>query len=219
MDISGEYRIPAPQQRVWDALNDPDILRRSLPGCRALDQTGEHEFTATVTARIGPVSATFKGKVELADLDPPNGYLLSGRGQGGPAGFAKGNARVSLEADGAETILRYTADIDVGGKLAAVGGRLIGGVAKSMADEFFGAFVSAVIGADEPAATARATASESGSSGQRASAPQPRPVSVNIARPAVNIAGSSFLFVDRLAWLVTGMAVGVLATLRYMGRL
>ena len=110
MNIDGEYRIPASQQRVWEALNDPAMLRASLPGCKALEQTGDDEFTATVTAKIGPVSATFKGKVELSDLDPPHGYTLSGRGQGGPAGFAKGSAQVRLTPDGDGTILRYSAD-------------------------------------------------------------------------------------------------------------
>ena len=99
MDITGEYRIPARQEAVWAALNDPDVLRRALPGCQTLEQTGAQEFTATVTAKVGPVSATFKGKVELSDLDPPHGYTLSGRGQGGPAGFARGSARVRLEAE------------------------------------------------------------------------------------------------------------------------
>src|ERR1700738_3745606 len=140
MEFKGEYRIPAAQQIVWEALNDPEVLRRRLPGCKALERTGANEFTATITAKIGPVSATFKGKVELADLDPPNGYTLAGRGQGGPAGFAKGSAKVRLEPDGDETLLRYSATVDVGGKLAGVGSRLIGGVAASMAEEFFGKF-------------------------------------------------------------------------------
>lgn len=211
MDITGEYRIPAPQQRVWDALNDPDVLRRSLPGCKALDQTGAHEFTATVSARIGPVSATFKGKVELADLDPPNGYTLSGRGQGGPAGFAKGSARVRLEAVGDETILRYSADVDVGGKLAAVGSRLIGGVAKSMADEFFGTFAAVVTGAAP--APAPAAASQAQASAQPA---PPAPIGTAVAARPV---GPSFLLIDRLAWLVAGMGLGMLATLRYLGHI
>ena len=146
MNINGEYRISAPQQRVWDALNDPEMLRNSLPGCKALEQTGANEFTATVAAKIGPVSATFKGKVELSDLDPPNGYTLSGRGQGGPAGFAKGSAQVRLLPDGDETILRYNAEVDIGGKLASVGSRLINGVATNLAEQFFGSFGRAVAG-------------------------------------------------------------------------
>src|ERR1700761_5699781 len=116
MNLEGEYRIPAPPQRVWEALNDPAVLQVSLPGCKALEQTGDAEFTATVTAKIGPVSATFKGKVELSDLDPPHGYTLSGRGQGGPAGFAQGSAQVRLTPDGDGTLLRYSATVEIGGK-------------------------------------------------------------------------------------------------------
>src|ERR1700691_5571867 len=100
MNLEGEYRIPAPPQRVWEALNDPAVLQVSLPGCKTLEQTGDAEFTATVTAKIGPVSATFKGKVELSDLDPPHGYTLSGRGQRGPAGFAKGSGQAPLAPGG-----------------------------------------------------------------------------------------------------------------------
>jgi carbon monoxide dehydrogenase subunit G len=200
MDITGEYRIPAPQRTVWAALNDPEMLRQSLPGCKALEQTGANEFTATVVVRIGPVSATFKGKVELSDLDPPDGYMLSGRGQGGPAGFAKGSARVSLEAAGEETILRYRAEVDVGGKLASVGGRLIGGIANSMADEFFGKFSRAVSG---EAATGGA---HPGYPAAVRAAPRPT-------------AAGHIPLVDRLAWLIVGVGIGIVATLAYLGRL
>src|ERR1700722_3129088 len=137
MNIDGEYRIAAPPQRVWEGLNDPAVLQVSLPGCKALEQTGANEFTATVTAKIGPVSATFKGKVELSDLDPPHGYTLSGRGQGGQAGFGKGRARERRAPEGDGTILVYRCDVEIGGKLASVGSRLIGGVANKLAGEFF----------------------------------------------------------------------------------
>lgn len=214
MDITSEYRIPARQEAVWAALNDPDVLRRALPGCQTLEQTGAQEFTATVTAKVGPVSATFKGKVELSDLDPPHGYTLSGRGQGGPAGFAKGSARVRLVAAGEETVLSYIAEVDVGGKLAAVGGRLIGGVAKTMSDQFFGAFCRIVAGetaggpaeAEPPAAPAAARAIRVH--------PAVLPAVPATAAPAAMAYG----LLDRFAWLVAGAGIGTVATLLHLGR-
>lgn len=140
MDLTGEYRIPASAERAWAALNDPEMLKTCIPGCRELVRVSDTEFVATVGAKVGPVSATFKGNVILSDLDPPRAYTISGQGQGGAAGFAKGSARVTLIPDGAETILRYEAKADIGGKLASVGSRLIQGVAKKNADDFFGTF-------------------------------------------------------------------------------
>ncbi|HEY0838458.1 MAG TPA: carbon monoxide dehydrogenase subunit G [Azospirillum sp.] len=151
MDMSGEHRIPAPPQAVWDALNDPEVLKACIPGCKELERTSDTEFTATVSAKVGPVSATFKGAVTLSDIDPPNGYTIAGQGQGGAAGFAKGNARVALTPDGDGTVLRYEAKADVGGKLAAIGNRLVAGVARKTADQFFGNF-AARLGGGEPAA-------------------------------------------------------------------
>ncbi|MBT6205704.1 MAG: SRPBCC domain-containing protein [Alphaproteobacteria bacterium] len=140
MDLSGEYRIQAPRDAVWTALNDVDVLQQAIPGCQEIDKESDTAFTAKVKSKIGPVSATFKGKVTLSDLDPPNGYTISGEGQGGVAGFAKGGARVTLEDDGGATILRYVADGQVGGKLAQVGSRLVEGSARKVADQFFGKF-------------------------------------------------------------------------------
>lgn len=140
MDLTGEYRIPAPIERVWAALNDPETLQACIPGCKDLVRGSDTEFIATVAAKVGPVSATFKGSVILSDLDPPRAYTIAGQGQGGAAGFAKGSARVTLSPEGGETILRYEAKADIGGKLASVGSRLIQGVAKKNADDFFGAF-------------------------------------------------------------------------------
>jgi uncharacterized protein len=141
MNFTGQYRIEAPRPLVWEALNDPEVLRQSIPGCQEIEKESETAFTAKVKAKLGPVSAAFKGRVELTDLDPPNAYTISGEGQGGVAGFAKGGARVSLEdtADGATT-LSYTADGQVGGKLAQIGARLVEGSAKKIADDFFGTF-------------------------------------------------------------------------------
>jgi hypothetical protein len=138
MDMTGEYRIPASRDKVWAALNDPETLKASLPGCETLERTAEGDFAATVTAKVGPVRAKFKGQVTLSDLNPPESYKISGEGKGGAAGFAKGGAEVKLAEDGPETtILTYTAKADVGGKLAQLGSRLIDATAKKMADEFF----------------------------------------------------------------------------------
>jgi carbon monoxide dehydrogenase subunit G len=139
MDMTGEYRIPAPRQAVWDALNDPEVLKACIPGCESLERVGD-EMVATVVAKIGPVKAKFAGKVRIENPDPPNGYSIVGEGQGGVAGFAKGGADVRLAADGTDTVLTYTAKAQVGGKLAQLGSRLIDGSAKMMAEQFFSAF-------------------------------------------------------------------------------
>lgn len=140
LEFSGEYRIAAPQQRVWAALNDPAVLQASIAGCRQLDKVSDSEFSAIVVAKVGPVSATFRGSVELSEIDAPNSYTLTGRGQGGAAGFARMTARVQLSPAGDETVLQYTASADIGGKLASVGSRLVQSVAKKNADDFFSAF-------------------------------------------------------------------------------
>lgn len=154
MDLRGEHVIEAPRERVWEALNDPAVLEACIPGLERLEKRSDTEFAATVAARIGPVSARFQGTVTLSALDPPNSYRIGGEGTGGVAGFAKGGAHVRLaDADGGATRLAWDADVQVGGKLAQVGSRLIGGTAKRLADEFFGAFSALVENADgtEPA--------------------------------------------------------------------
>ncbi len=158
MDLTGEYKIAAPREAVWKALNDPEILKQSIPGCEEIQKLSDTEMTAKVTARVGPVKASFSGKVTLSDLDPPNGYKISGEGQGGVAGFARGGADVRLKPDetGAGTILTYTATAAVGGKLAQIGSRLIEGTSKQMADQFFGKFAEIVTAAAAPAAAAQA---------------------------------------------------------------
>lgn len=152
MDMTGQYRIAAPREVVWAALNDPDVLRRCIPGCRQLDRKSDNEFTAKVTLKIGPMNANFTGAVTLQDLNPPESYTIAGQGQGGAAGFAKGSAAVKLTPDADHTILDYTAKADVGGKLASLGGRLIQATSKKLADEFFSKFAAEVGGEDEPAA-------------------------------------------------------------------
>ena len=144
MDMTGEYRIPAPRERVWAALNDPETLKASLPGCQSLEKLSDHEFAATVVAKVGPVQAKFNGNVTLSNLNPPESYTISGEGKGGAAGFAKGGADVRLIEEGDVTVLTYTAKADVGGKLAQLGSRLIDATAKKMADEFFDNFTKQV---------------------------------------------------------------------------
>lgn len=142
MEISGEERIAASREVVWAALNDPDILRQCIPGCQTLEQKSPTELAASVKLKIGPVSASFNGEVTLSDINAPSSYRISGEGKGGIAGFAKGFADVSLEEDGNETILRYKADAQVGGKLAQLGSRLIGSTSQKLAQQFFADFNS-----------------------------------------------------------------------------
>jgi len=144
MDMTGEYRIAAPRAKVWAALNDAEILRQAIPGCDEIEKTSETSFTAKVTAKVGPVKASFGGKVTLSDMDPPNGYTITGEGSGGVAGFAKGGAKVGLVDDGAGTLLTYSVDAQVGGKLAQIGSRLIDGTARKMAEDFFSRFAALV---------------------------------------------------------------------------
>ena len=165
MQMTGEHRIEAPREAVWKALNDPEVLKQAIPGCQEIEKVSDTEFTATVKAKVGPVSATFKGAVTLADLDPPKGYTISGQGKGGAAGFAKGGAKIRLEEDGAATVLRYDVDAQVGGKLAQIGSRLIDATAKKMADDFFTRFADTAAGpapaeaaAEAPIAAAQAPA-------------------------------------------------------------
>jgi carbon monoxide dehydrogenase subunit G len=140
MDMTGERRIPAPRQTVWEALNNPDVLKLSIPGCESLEKLEGDQMRATAAVKVGPMSARFSGKVQLTDIDPPNGYRISGEGQGGPAGFAKGGANVALKDDGTDTLLTYTVNAQIGGKLAQLGARLIDATAKQMADAFFDRF-------------------------------------------------------------------------------
>src|SRR3954452_11480511 len=152
MDMTGERRIPAPRQKVWDALNDSAVLRECIPGCQSLEKTADNELRATAAVKIGPISARFTGKVQLTDLDPPNSYRISGEGQGGVAGFAKGGANVRLTDAGADTLLTYVVNAQVGGKIAQLGARLIDATSKQMADAFFDRFTT-VVATPTPAMT------------------------------------------------------------------
>jgi carbon monoxide dehydrogenase subunit G len=197
MDLTGEYRIPAPRETVWAALNNPEILKACIPGCEELNKTSDTELVAKVVAKIGPVKAAFGGKVTLSDLDPPNGYTITGEGQGGAAGFAKGGAKVRLEpADGGTvTVLHYAADAQIGGKLAQIGSRLVEGTAKKLADEFFAAFAA-------QAAAAAPTATP-------AAASQP------VSQPAPIVASATSSGLSPVLW-ITGLVIIVAAILAYV---
>ncbi|MBV1701446.1 MAG: carbon monoxide dehydrogenase subunit G [Hyphomicrobiales bacterium] len=145
MDMNGSQRIEASREKVYAALNDVDVLRQCIPGCESIEKTSENEMNAKVTLRVGPVKASFTGKVLLSDFDPPNGYTISGEGSGGMAGFAKGGAKVSLVAEGDATLLNYTVNAEIGGKIAQLGSRLIDGTAKKLAGDFFEKF-SEIVG-------------------------------------------------------------------------
>lgn len=140
MEMTGEQLVPLPQDATWRALNDTAILKASIPGCESMEQTGENEYQLTMMAKVGPVSARFKGRMTLAEINAPHSYKLVFEGQGGVAGFAKGEAEVALAPENEATRLRYAVKAMVGGKLAQVGSRLIDGVARKTAEQFFSAF-------------------------------------------------------------------------------
>ena len=162
MELSNTRIVPAPPAAVWDALNDPAVLQACIPGCESFARTGDNAYALVMSARIGPVAARFNGKMTMSDIDAPNGYTLNFEGQGGAAGFARGEARVSLAREGEQhTALTYVAKAQVGGKLAQVGSRLIDGVAQKLTEEFFTQFV-AVLSPPAEVATARALPAATG---------------------------------------------------------
>ena len=197
MEMTGEYRIAAPRAVVWAALNDAEVLKAAIPGCESITKLSDTDIEATVVAKVGPVKATFKGAVKLSDLDPPNGYTISGEGKGGVAGFGKGSAKVRLADDAGGTLLKYDVSASVGGKLAQIGSRLIDSTAKKLADEFFATFGEL--------AAARA--------GSPPAAMTPPPASATVP-PAENDGGVSG------KWVIAALAaavVGVIIVLKLMG--
>jgi carbon monoxide dehydrogenase subunit G len=140
MTMTGEVQLPAERAKVWDKLNDPEILKQCVPGCEQLDRIGDNEFQAVATVKVGPVKARWKGKIKLSEFDPPNSYRITGEGEGGVAGFAKGGATVSLADKDGGTLLSYNVEAQIGGKLAQLGQRLINSAAKKTADDFFERF-------------------------------------------------------------------------------
>jgi carbon monoxide dehydrogenase subunit G len=228
MEIKGEYRIPAPRQKVWEALNDPETLKKTIPGCDELVKLSDTEMNGKVTAKVGPVSAKFAGKVTLSDIKPPESYTIMGEGQGGVAGFAKGGAKVSLAEDGNETVLTYVADAQVGGKLAQIGSRLIQSTATVMANQFFSRFAEVVTQSNAAAPAAAPSAPPSliptssaasgpaplppepvveaqiaaGAAPVGAPPPRPAPTSANTAPPASRGGMSSAVWIGGLVVLV-----------------
>jgi len=194
MQMTGEQRIEAPIEVVWAALNDPDVLRACIPGCQSLEVIGENRFRAAATIKVGPISARFGGEVQLSELDPPNGYRITGEGSGGAAGAARGGARVALTRDGAATLLAYEVDAEVQGRLASLGGKLIDVTAKQLAGVFFTRFAQEVASRDFSAVAAAAPAAAPAAAAATSAAPAARPAFAPAAAPAP--AGAP------LAWLL-----------------
>ncbi len=175
MKMNGEFRVPTDRETVWRALNDPEVLKECLPGCQEIEKTSETEMSATLVIKVGPVKATFKGGVTLSDIDPPNGYTLSGQGQGGTAGFASGEAKVRLVEENGATLLQYECDAKVGGKLAQIGSRLIDSTAKKLAKQFFDSLAEKLGGGEEAEAAAAEPAQETAAAAPAEPAPSPDP--------------------------------------------
>jgi len=214
MQMSGEQRIAAPRDRVWAALNDPEVLRRSIPGCQSLDMDGDDTMRAVVEVKIGPIGAKFNGAVTLSDVNPPESYTISGQGQGGTVGSAKGGARVRLVPDGDATLLNYDVDAEVGGRLAQLGGPIIDATAKQLAAKFFRQFGAEVEGAGAaPAAAATAAAPAApASTAPAATAPAPA-VSAGPLPAPVASGGAPWAWILAVAMaLLAGYFMGVRAT-------
>ncbi len=213
MDMSGERRIQAPRQRVWDALNDPEMLKASIPGCESVTRTAEDAFEAKVAIKIGPMAAKFGGKVKLENINAPVSYTISGEGNGGAMGFAKGGADVALEELGAdETLLKYTVKAQVGGKMAQLGARLIDSTAKQMSDQFFDRFAAAV--APPPPPVEAPVAAEAGAEAPAAApapaAPRP-PVTAPAGISIFDLLPEAPLGIPLLAWVGGAIWLVILA--------
>ena len=214
MEMTGEQRIDAPRARVWAALNDPEVLKACIPGCQSLVKTDDTHMKALAGVKVGPISARFSGEVTLSDIDPPNGYRITGEGQGGAAGFAKGGALVRLAEDGGATLLTYEVTAQVGGKLAQLGGPLIDATAKQMAGAFFKKLAEAVV-VDEPA-PAPATGTGA-SAGEDAPIPMAAEVIVAAAGVAAPLPSAPPTRTLPATWLAAAAACAVLAGF-FLGR-
>ena len=213
MHMSGEQQIAAPRQRVWEALNDPEILKQCIPGCQSLEKEAEDRFTAIAEVKIGPIGARFKGAVQLSDLDAPNGYTISGTGNGGIAGNAKGSAKVRLSDSGAGTLITYDVEAEVGGRMAQLGGPIIDATAKQLAAKFFAKFGEVVGGKAVAPAEAAPTAAPAAAP-VLAAAPAAAPVapagfpwSLVLAVAVAVVAGFLLGRSDAADWWVVGMIV------------
>lgn len=200
MQIAGTNTIAAPGLAVWNALNDPEVLRRCLPGCESVERTSAEEFRIVMTAAVGPLKARFNGKLRMSDARPPSGCVLHFEGQGGAMGFGKGMSTVSLRETGEGTELSYTAEAQVGGKLAQVGSRLVDGVARKMSDDFFQAFRQQFVAQETAAEAPRAA---------HAALVEERPVASEVIAPALAAAAS----VEPAAFLVPAWWLGPAAIL------
>jgi len=195
MQMSGEQAIAAPRAKVWAALNDPDVLRQCIPGCQSLVKEADDRMVAVAEIKIGPIGARFKGMVTLSDIDAPNGYTITGQGNGGIAGSAKGGAKVQLRDEAGGTVIVYEVEAEVGGRMAQLGGPIIDATAKNLAGKFFAKFGEVVAGAEQPASVASATAGPASAS-VPASAPAP---AVAYAPP---VAGLSVAPAPLWGWVV-----------------
>lgn len=184
MELTGEQILPLPRERVWAALNDPDILKASVPGCESFERIEDNQFQMVMAATVGPIKARFKGKMVLTDLQPPQSYSMTFEGSGGAAGFGKGGAHVDLLADSAGTRLVYRSHAQVGGRLAQVGARLIDGVARRMAEEFFGRFTAAVVGPQQAAASEARAMPQGAEAGPAAASFEAGTATLSAAHPA-----------------------------------
>ncbi|MBX9709791.1 MAG: carbon monoxide dehydrogenase subunit G [Xanthobacteraceae bacterium] len=216
MDMTGEQRIAASREIVWKALNDPNVLKACIPGCQELVKLSDNEMTATAVIKVGPVAAKFQGAVTLSDFDPPNSYRITGEGQGGVAGFAKGSALVRLEADGDDTILHYNVSAQIGGKLSQLGGRLIDATAKQMSGAFFKRFAQEIAAQygdgvqNENPAAPEAARSTTQTSKQPAARPRPVPKMMTVP---MDVAPGMFKYL-KSAGLV--LLIGALALAGYV---
>jgi carbon monoxide dehydrogenase subunit G len=201
MDMKGEFRVPLPQEVVWRALNDPEMLKASIPGCDELIRESETSFKGMISAAVGPVRAKFAGTATLSDIDAPNGYTLTGNGSGGAAGMVKGGAKVLLVAEGSATLLQYEASAQVAGKLAQIGSRLVDMAAKKMAADFFGNFAAQLQAAQLSAAQAPAVELE------------PEPVTGQGAEEKAVEIVSQTVAPERKAWLVLGLVIAIIIVL------
>ena len=185
MQMSGEQRIEAPRERVWAALNDPEVLRQCIPGCQSLEKESDERMKATVEIKIGPIGAKFNGAVTLSDINPPESYTITGQGTGGTVGSAKGGARVRLAEAGNATVLSYDVDAEVGGRLAQLGGPIIDATAKQLSAKFFKQFAAVVEGPGEtPAAITPSVAATAATTAASTAAPVPAPTYQPTVAPA-----------------------------------
>jgi carbon monoxide dehydrogenase subunit G len=197
MEMTGEQLVPASQQDTWTALNDPEVLKACVAGCESIERTTGDEYQVLMVARVGPVSAKFKGKLTLSDIKPPVSYSLSFEGQGGAAGFAKGSAQVRLAPEGEGTRLSYAVKANVGGKLAQIGSRLVDAAAKKVADDFFKSFNQRFSARAEPARE----------HGEHKQEPHPEPVPRDPDLPSASNTTLSFVAAGALVVYLVSLVV------------